>query len=58
VKERRTEGINRFESAGVTDKIIGMLIADAEKGASTLADGTTAEPALRRRSRRRRLWRR
>ena len=44
VKERRTDGLNRFESAGVTDKVIGMLIADAEKGASTLADGAAAEP--------------
>jgi predicted dehydrogenase len=58
VKERRTDGVNRFESAGVTDKIIGMLIADADKGASTLADGIAAEPALLRRSKRRRLWRR
>jgi predicted dehydrogenase len=58
VQERRTDGVNHFESAGMTDKIIGMLIADAEKGASTLSNGTTAEPALPRRSKRRRLWRR
>jgi predicted dehydrogenase len=58
VKERRTDGVNHFESAGVTDKIIGMLIADAGKGASTLADGTSAEPALPKRSKRRRFRRR
>ncbi len=44
VKERRTDGVNRFESARITDKVIGMLIADAGKGASTLADGASVEP--------------
>jgi predicted dehydrogenase len=58
VKERRTDGINRFESAGVTDKIIGMLIADAGKGASTLADGAVVEPLRVKRSKRFRLRRR
>ncbi len=58
VKERRTEGLNRFESAGVTDKIIGMLIADAEKGASTLNEGAVLEPVRPKRSKRFRLWRR
>lgn len=61
VKERRTDGINRFQSAGVTDKIIGMLIADADNGASTRADGAAPEPVPVKRPRRRRrlrLWRR
>jgi predicted dehydrogenase len=58
VKERRTDGVNRFGSAGVTDKIIGMLIADAGKGASTLADGAILEPVRPKRSKRLRLWRR
>ena len=58
VKERRTDGVNRFESAGVTDKVIGMLIADAGKGASTLADGAVLEPVRPKRSKRLRLWRR
>ncbi len=58
VQERRTDGVNRFESAGVTDKIIGMLITDAEKGASTLADGAVLESVRPRRSKRLRLWRR
>lgn len=58
VKERRTEGLNRFQSARVTDKVIGMLIADAERSASTLADGTVAKPMHPKRSKRLRLWRR
>jgi predicted dehydrogenase len=58
VKERRTDGVNRFESAASTEKIIGMLVADAEKGASTLADDVTVLPSLPGRSRRRRPWRR
>jgi predicted dehydrogenase len=58
VTERRADGVNRFDSAGVTDKIIGMLIADAEKGASTVAGGTVPEPVRPKRSKRLRLWRR
>jgi predicted dehydrogenase len=58
VKERHTDGLNRFRSAGVTDKIIGMLIADAEKGASTFADGVAVEPLRTKRPRRFRFWRR
>ena len=58
VKERRTDGVNRFDSAGATDKIIGMLIADAGKGASTLAVGAVLESVRPKRSKRRRLWRR
>jgi predicted dehydrogenase len=58
VKERRTDGVNRFKSAGVTDKIIGMLIADAGKGASTLADGAVFSTVRPKRSKRFRLWRR
>jgi predicted dehydrogenase len=58
IKERRTEGINRFESAASTEKIIAMLIADAEKGASTRADSVTPAPTQPKRARRIRLWRR
>jgi predicted dehydrogenase len=58
VKERRTDGVNRFDSAGVTDRIIGMLVADAEKGASTPADEAIAPPVSPKRSKRSRLWRR
>jgi predicted dehydrogenase len=58
VEERRTDGVNRFESAEVTDKIIGMLIADAEKGASTRADGAALAPVRLKRTKRFRLRRR
>jgi predicted dehydrogenase len=58
VKERRTDGVNRFDSAGVTDRIIGMLVADAEKGASTPIDEAIAPPVSPKRSKRSRLWRR
>ena len=58
VKERRTDGVNRFESAGITDKIIGMLIADAENGASTLAHGAVLDSVHPKPSKRFRLWRR
>jgi predicted dehydrogenase len=53
VKEGRADGENGFESAAATDRVIAMMIADAEKGPSTLAHGETTEPAPRRRSRRR-----
>jgi predicted dehydrogenase len=53
VKDGRAEGENGFESAAATDRVIAMMISDAEKGPSTLAHGETAEPAPRRRSRRR-----
>ena len=56
MKERRTDGVNGFESAAVTDKVIAMMITDAEKGASTLADGVVVESTPTRRPRRR-LWR-
>jgi predicted dehydrogenase len=58
VKERNTDGVNRFESASITDKIIGMLITDAEKGVSTTADGAVLEPVRPQRSKRLRFWRR
>jgi predicted dehydrogenase len=58
VRERRTDGLNRFDSAGITDKIIAMLVADAEQGASTLAEGIAPELPLPKRSKRLRLWRR
>lgn len=45
VKNGQTDGVNGFESAAVTDRVIGMMIADAAKGPSTLAVGVTAAPA-------------
>jgi predicted dehydrogenase len=56
VKERRTGGVNGFESAAVTDKVIAMMITDAEKGASTLADGVVVESTPTKRPRRLLLW--
>lgn len=58
VKERRTDGVNSFESAAITDKAISMIVADAEKGASTLAEGVAVESTRTPRTRRRRFWRR
>ena len=51
VRSRFVDGINGFESAADTDRVIGMMIADAERGASTVAnDGhDRSEPAKRRR---------
>jgi predicted dehydrogenase len=57
-QERLTRGVNRFQSAAVTDKIIGMIIADAEKGASTHADSVAVDSAHTKRTKRFRLWRR
>lgn len=58
IKERRTDGMNSFESAGVTDKVIAMMVTDADKGASTLADGIAFEPPRTTRPRRLSFWRR
>ncbi len=55
VKERRVNGVNDFASAAVTDKVIAMIVADAEKGASTLTEGATANSTSAKRSRRFRL---
>ena len=33
IKERRTENVNSFESAAVTDKVLAMMITDAQGGA-------------------------
>jgi len=43
IEEKRSDNLNSFESATVTDKVIAMMIADAEKGASTTIDGTPSE---------------
>lgn len=51
VKEGRTDGVNGFESATVADRVMAMMVTDAEKGASTLAVGSV-ESSSRRRSRR------
>lgn len=58
VKERRADGMNGFESAAITDKVIAMMITDARKGASTLANGVSTGPVAAKRPRRLRLGRR
>jgi predicted dehydrogenase len=55
IKAHNTSGINDFRSAAMTDKVIAMMIADAHKGASTVADGTPLDLA-RPQARRRRSW--
>ena len=55
VRDRRVEGINSFESAAATDRVIAMMIADARRGASTLACTDVVPPELSRPRRRKRL---
>jgi predicted dehydrogenase len=45
VKEQRIDGVNDFASAASTDKVIAMMVADAQKGASTLSGSVVAESA-------------
>jgi len=52
VEERRVDGVNSFGSAAMTDRVIAMMITDAEKGLSTAAGGTLVESKLTRRTRR------
>lgn len=49
VKLGRGDGLNDFESAGVTDRAIAMMVADARRGPSTLqgAEDITPAPARR-----------
>ena len=37
IEDRRPDGLNGFDSAAVTDGVIAMMLADAEKGATTRA---------------------
>ncbi len=47
IKASKTEGVNSFGSAAVTDKVIELMIADAAKGAATAtgAQAAVARPA-------------
>ena len=54
VREGRVDGVNGFESAAETDRVIAMLIADAATPAPTRLAGPTHAPETRRRRRR---WR-
>jgi predicted dehydrogenase len=52
VRDRRVDGLNGFESAAETDRVIAMMIADAHRGASTVAHGEQREPSPAKRRRR------
>ncbi|MGH2852764.1 MAG: Gfo/Idh/MocA family protein [Solirubrobacteraceae bacterium] len=56
--QRRAGEVNDFESAAVTDRVIAMMITDAEKGASTSTDGISLATTHTKRPRRFRLGRR
>jgi predicted dehydrogenase len=58
VSEGRTDGLNGFDSAAVTDGVIAMMLADAEKGATTRLNDANGAPAAARRPRRYRFGRR
>jgi len=49
------EGINTFASAAETDRVIAMMISDAQRGASTLAQSGQSAPVSAQRRRRLRL---
>lgn len=55
MRDGRVDGLNAFASAVETDRVIAMMIADAERGASTLAFTDSSDPAPDRRRRRRPL---
>lgn len=40
IGEKRGENLNSFANAAVTDRVIALMIADAEKGPATVADGS------------------
>ena len=55
IRDGRVEGINGFDSAAATDRVIAMMVADAQTGASTLARREDPVPAQVKRRRRFRL---
>jgi predicted dehydrogenase len=55
VKDGRVDGINGFESAAQTDRVIELMIADAAAPATAVAPGPAAESAARKRRWRPRL---
>jgi predicted dehydrogenase len=44
IRDGRVDGLNTFDSAVVTDRVIAMMISDARRGASTRADEDQAAP--------------
>jgi predicted dehydrogenase len=55
IQDGSIDGINTFESAAETDRVIAMMIDDAQVGASTLAQGREIAPASAKRRRHFRL---
>lgn len=55
IRNGSTDGINGFDSAAETDRVIAMMIADAPRGASTLAQDRDIAPVAGKRRRRLRL---
>jgi predicted dehydrogenase len=55
IRDESIEGLNGFDSAAETDRVIAMMIADAQSGASTLAQGRDVAPLSAKRRRRFRL---
>jgi predicted dehydrogenase len=57
MKEGRVDGINGFESAALTDKIITMMIKDAARGAATVEQTPGEAPVRRSKAGRFASWR-
>jgi predicted dehydrogenase len=58
IEDQQPDGLNGFESAAITDGVIAMMLADAEKGAATRLPEAKPAAAPARPSRRFRLGRR
>jgi predicted dehydrogenase len=56
VARRGVGGVNDFHSAAIADRTIAMMIADAERGPSTLVEGAGAVPKAARPRRRLLSW--
>ncbi len=57
IRDGQVDGINAFDKAAETDRVIAMMISDAQRGASTVVDGEADPVPARSHSRRRRRLR-
>jgi hypothetical protein len=57
IRDGQVDGINAFDTAAETDRVIAMMIRDAQRGASTVVDGDADPVPERSHSRRRRRLR-